>query len=191
MGLRYEFNAPPVDADDRMRIFDQDTDQIVQVGTNGVPRSGIESDYNNVAPRVGFNYDLTGMGTTMLQGGYGLFYNIGTLIETSALYFNPPYFGIGLYFPSRSACSRSRIRSRARPSARSRRTTRSTRTCGRRTRTRASLGVEHAFAKTTVDARYVGSFGDGAGAQAQHQPGACPGPARSRRGGRCRSTATS
>ena len=40
------------------------------------------------------------MGTTMLQGGYGLFYNISTLIETSALYFNPPYFGIGLYFPS-------------------------------------------------------------------------------------------
>jgi outer membrane receptor protein involved in Fe transport len=100
LGLRYEFNAPPVDADDRMRIYDQDTSQIVQVGTNGIPRAGIASDYNNVAPRIGFNYDLTGMGTTMLQGGYGLFYNVGTLIETSALYFNPPYFGIGLYFPS-------------------------------------------------------------------------------------------
>ncbi|AMY12182.1 Outer membrane receptor for ferrienterochelin and colicins [Luteitalea pratensis] len=159
MGLRYEFNSPPVDADDRMRIFDQDTNQIVQVGTNGVPRSGIASDYNNVAPRIGFNYDLTGMGTTMLQGGYGLFYNVSTLIETSALYFNPPYFAIGLYFPSQL-----RLLTLENPFPGQAIGTQPTyNSLDQDMRTayahQFSLGVEHAFAKTTVDARYVGSFG--------------------------------
>src|SRR5262249_325609 len=49
-GIRYEFNAPPYDTDDRMRIYDANTNQLLQVGANGVPRSGLESDYNNVAP---------------------------------------------------------------------------------------------------------------------------------------------
>ena len=40
-GVRYEFNAPPYDADDRMRIFDLATLQLQQVGANGVPRSGL------------------------------------------------------------------------------------------------------------------------------------------------------
>jgi hypothetical protein len=159
LGLRYEFNAPPVDADDRMRIFDQDTNQIVQVGTNGVPRSGIASDRNNFAPRIGFNYDLTGMGTTMLQGGYGMFYNVGTLIETSALYFNPPYFGIGLYFPSAQ-----RLLTLENPfPGQGIGTLPTYNSLDEHMRTafahQVSLGVERSFAKTTVDARYVGSFG--------------------------------
>jgi hypothetical protein len=158
-GLRYEFNAPPVDADDRMRIFDQSTNQIVQVGTNGIPRSGIASDYNNFAPRIGFNYDLTGMGTTMLQGGYGIFYNVGTLIETSALYFNPPYFGIGLYFPNAQ-----RLLTLDNPfPGQAIGTTPTYNSLDQQMRTayahQASLGVERAWGKTTVDARYVGSFG--------------------------------
>jgi hypothetical protein len=159
LGLRYEFNAPPVDADDRMRIYDRATSQIVQVGTNGIPRSGIASDSNNLAPRIGFNYDLTGMGTTMLQGGYGLFYNVGTLIETSALYFNPPYFGIGLYFPSAQ-----RLLTLEDPFPGQGIATQPTyNSLDQNMRTayahQTSLGLERAWSKTTVDARYVGSFG--------------------------------
>ena len=158
-GLRYEFNSPPVDADDRMRIFDRATNGIVQVGTDGIPRSGIASDFNNIAPRVGFNYDITGRGTTLLQGGYGIFYNIGTLIETSALYFNPPYFGIGLYFPSET-----RLLTLADPFPGQAIGTQPTyNSLDQSMKTayahQVSLGLERAFAKTTVDARYVGSFG--------------------------------
>ena len=90
--LRYEFNAPPYDADNRMRIFDLNTLQLQQVGTNGVPRSGLQSDFNNVAPRVGMSWDVTGNGKLLVRGGYGIFYDSGTLIENSALYFNPPYW---------------------------------------------------------------------------------------------------
>ena len=35
----------------------------------------------------------------IVRGGYGIFYDSGTLIENSALYFNPPYFALQLFFP--------------------------------------------------------------------------------------------
>ena len=34
-----------------------------------------------------------------MRGGYGIFYDGGTLIENSALYFNPPYFGLTVFVP--------------------------------------------------------------------------------------------
>jgi outer membrane receptor protein involved in Fe transport len=98
-GVRYEYNAPPVDVDDRMITFDTETLTLRPVGREGVPRSGLKSDFNNVAPRVGMSWDLTGNGTLILRGGYGLFYDSGTLIENSALYFNPPYFALQVFFP--------------------------------------------------------------------------------------------
>ncbi len=158
-GLRYEFNAPAVDAADRMRIYDRQTSQLLDVGTNGVSRSGIAADRNNLAPRVGFSYDLTGEGDTVLEGGYGVYYNVGTLIETSALYFNPPFFGIGLYFPTQA-----RLLTLADPFPGQAVGTQPTiNSLDQRMRTayahQASLGVRQSFARTTVDARYVGSFG--------------------------------
>ena len=98
-GLRYELNTPPVDADDRMRVFDFDTLTLQDVGSNGVPRSGVSTDWNNLAPRVGVAWHLPGRGNLLLRGGFGLYYDSGTLIENSALYFNPPYFDLQVYFP--------------------------------------------------------------------------------------------
>jgi hypothetical protein len=43
-------------------------------GDTGMPNRGVRSD-NNIAPRVGFAYDLTGSGTTSIRGGAGIFYN--------------------------------------------------------------------------------------------------------------------
>ena len=41
---------------------------------NGVSRSIIHNDFTNVAPRLGFAYDLKGDGREVLRGGYGIFY---------------------------------------------------------------------------------------------------------------------
>jgi carboxypeptidase family protein len=98
-GLRYEFNAPPYDAQNRMRILDLSSMQLVQVGSNGVSRSGLFADHNDFAPRLGASWDVTGNGRWLVRGGYGIFYDSGTLIENSALYFNPPYFSLQLFFP--------------------------------------------------------------------------------------------
>ena len=42
LGVRYEFNAPPYDADDRMRILNLSSLQLQQVGADGVLAIGTE-----------------------------------------------------------------------------------------------------------------------------------------------------
>lgn len=105
-GVRYEFAAPPTDADKRMRVFDQAAVRLVDVGVNGVPAAGIGRDLNNVAPRLGVSWDASGDGSTLVRAGYGVFYDSGTLIESSALYFNPPYYALQLFFPTSASLLR-------------------------------------------------------------------------------------
>jgi hypothetical protein len=46
------------------------------VSDNNVPTSQLYGkDYNNFAPRLAFAYDVTGKGTTVVRGGWGLFYD--------------------------------------------------------------------------------------------------------------------
>jgi hypothetical protein len=42
--------------------------------TPGVPHGVVNNDYDTLQPRVGFSYDLTGAGKTILRGGFGTFY---------------------------------------------------------------------------------------------------------------------
>jgi len=96
-GLRYEYNSPPVDAEDRATIYDVATRTLVPVGTNGVPRSGFEADKNNFAPRVGFAWSVGD--ATVLRAGYGVYYDQSPLAPAEALYFNSPFFDNNVFFP--------------------------------------------------------------------------------------------
>jgi hypothetical protein len=95
-GLRYEYNAPSVDADDRASIYDPATFSFVPVGTNGIPRSGYDSDKNNFAPRLGFAW--TAAKDTVVRGGYGFYYDQSALAPGELIYFNSPYFVLNTYF---------------------------------------------------------------------------------------------
>jgi hypothetical protein len=95
-GLRYEYNSPPVDAEDRANIYDVATRSLLRVGTNGVPRSGFEADRNNFAPRVGFAWSVGE--ETVLRGGYGIYYDQSPLAPAEALYFNSPFFDNNIFF---------------------------------------------------------------------------------------------
>lgn len=44
-------------------------------GDPGVPRWGASASLNNISPRLGFAYDLTGDGKTSIRGGAGSFYD--------------------------------------------------------------------------------------------------------------------
>jgi hypothetical protein len=95
-GIRYELNVPPVDAGDRVTLYDPATGAIVPVGTGGMPRAGFEADRNNVAPRLGLAW--TARESTVLRGGYGVSYDQAALAPNEFLYFNAPYFNLNTYF---------------------------------------------------------------------------------------------
>jgi hypothetical protein len=97
-GLRYEYNSPPVDKEDRASVYDVATRSLVPVGTNGVPRSGFEPDRNNFAPRVGFAWTIGEDEATVLRGGYGVYYDQSPLAPAEALYFNSPFFDNNIFF---------------------------------------------------------------------------------------------
>lgn len=44
-------------------------------GDSGVPEDGYSGSYGDVAPRLGFAYDVSGNGTTSIRGGFGMFYS--------------------------------------------------------------------------------------------------------------------
>jgi hypothetical protein len=98
-GLRYDYMSPPVDKDNRANLYDASTGQLVAVGSNGMPRGGYNADRNNFGPRAGFAWTLDKAALTVLRGGYGIYFNQGALATSEGLYFNPPYFNLGVYFP--------------------------------------------------------------------------------------------
>ncbi len=73
------------------------------MGAPGGPSSLYSSDYNNFAPRFGFAYDVGGKGTTVIRGGYGVFYDafsqdmfLGHIPYNCTFCPGPAYVGIGI-----------------------------------------------------------------------------------------------
>jgi hypothetical protein len=65
-------------------------------GVDGFPRGNVENTYKTWQPRVGFAYDMTGNGKTVLRAGFGMFFERvqGNDVYNAAL--NPPF----AYIPS-------------------------------------------------------------------------------------------
>jgi hypothetical protein len=71
-GLRHEYTSPLSEKDDRISNFIP-SQGLVQVG-QGLDRL-YTRDWNNLAPRVGFAFDPTGSGKTVIRGAYGIYYD--------------------------------------------------------------------------------------------------------------------
>jgi hypothetical protein len=69
---------------------------IREAGVNGFPRGVVNNVYNTWQPRVGFAYDVSGNGKTVVRGGFGMFFERvqGNDVYNAAL--NPPF----AYIPS-------------------------------------------------------------------------------------------
>lgn len=99
-GVRYDYIAPPYDADDRANLYDVSQGTVVPVGTDSMPRGGYEADRNNFAPRAGFSWAIDREAQQVIRGGYGIYFNQGALATSEGLYFNPPYFNLNVNIAS-------------------------------------------------------------------------------------------
>ena len=92
VGLRWEYFGRPVERDDRIASFDLATGQQVFPGQNGYPRSLVDPDYKDFAPRVALAWSVGNR--TVLRGGYGIFYTPDVINTYRQLGFQEPFGGI-------------------------------------------------------------------------------------------------
>ncbi len=123
-GLRYERNTVPTDATGRLeRELALTESDLVGTGTPGPAATEFldrfraqsrlydgrteiyDADANNVAPRAGLAWDVTGTGRVAVRAGYGLYYDtiLGTVVSQSRNVFPsfvPVNFGADVFFPN-------------------------------------------------------------------------------------------
>jgi hypothetical protein len=92
LGLRYDnfLGWPWTEVNDREYQFDPalSTTSVFQVGTNGVPRSGVHGNNADFSPRVGFSYKLASK--TVFHGGFGIYYEAPQVANSFTLGANAP-----------------------------------------------------------------------------------------------------
>ncbi len=90
-GVRYELLTPPYEVYNRWSNFNLDSAQLEIAGRNGASRRLRKLDTNNLAPRLGITYMLTGDRKTVLRAGFG-----SSFVEAGQgggqLYKNLPFF---------------------------------------------------------------------------------------------------
>src|SRR6202158_317183 len=105
LGVRYDLYTWPYEVNNRQSNFDPASGALVIPGTAGWPRSLINTDKNDWAPRIGFAYDLTGSGRTVVRGGYGIFYFLDRGGVGNQLSNNPDFNGVSTFLACPTTCA--------------------------------------------------------------------------------------
>lgn len=102
LGLRYEYNSAPVDANNHLSVPDLSSNsvtctpkpncQFIVAGTDGVPRATYYATKTDFAPRIGLSWSPLGSGRLVVRSGYGIFYDASILDVNILLADNPPFY---------------------------------------------------------------------------------------------------
>lgn len=97
LGLRWDVYPPWIEIDDRQSNFDETTGKFVLASENATLGGVVVGRYlqtyskRDIGPRLGFVYDVSGEGTTLVRGGFGVFWNFSPGGTSSSKAQNPPF----------------------------------------------------------------------------------------------------
>jgi hypothetical protein len=109
VGMRYEYNRPPVEEHNRFSVPDLSANsatctpvpdcQFIQAGANGVPRATFSPTRTDFAPRIGIAWRPMKTERWVVRAAYGIFYDSSIFNINVFPRFNPPFYDL-FYFPN-------------------------------------------------------------------------------------------
>jgi len=114
VGLRYEFNRPPVEALNRFSVPDLSSHsatctpipdcQFIQAGTNGIPRATYSPTKTDFAPRIGFAWRPLKTERWVVRSAYGIFYDSSIANINIFPRINPPFYNLSFSVQNPVTC---------------------------------------------------------------------------------------
>jgi hypothetical protein len=105
VGVRYEYNSPPIEAHNRFSVPDlvpSATPEFTLAGTNGIPQATYNPTYRDVEPRIGFAWRPMKSERWVVRSAYGIFYDVAIGNINIFPRINPPFYTMAAYYQTPS-----------------------------------------------------------------------------------------